>query len=87
MGYRHTVRRDAPGHTVKFLITTYGENMSRISEIKAQIEKLNQELKLAIGQERAAAIADVRKKIQEFKITTTELKGLFRTRTKKTDQQ
>jgi hypothetical protein len=57
--------------------------MSRVAEILAQQKQLEEDLKLAIEEEREAVIADVRDKIKRFNITSTELKGLIKTRVSK----
>jgi len=54
--------------------------MSRVDEIIAKQKQLDEELKLAIQEERDAVVADVRDKIKRFNITATELKGLIKGR-------
>ena len=50
-----------------------------------EFEQLDEELKLAIQEERDAVVDDVRDKIKRFNITATELKGLIKGRV--TDKQ
>lgn len=57
--------------------------MGRIEDIIAQKKALDEELEIAMAQEREAVIADVRQKIIHFKITATELKGLIKGRVTK----
>ena len=54
--------------------------MSRVEEIIAKQKQLDEELKLAMEEERDAVVADVRDKIKRFNITATELKGLIKGR-------
>ena len=54
--------------------------MSRVAEILAKQKQLEDELKLAMEEERDAVVADVREKIKRFNITATELKGLIKGR-------
>jgi hypothetical protein len=54
--------------------------MSRVAEILARQKQLEEDLKLAMEEERDAVVADVRDKIQRFNITATELKGLIKGR-------
>lgn len=54
--------------------------MSRVEEIIAKQKQLDEELKLAMEEERDAVVADVRDKIKRFSITATELKGLIKGR-------
>ena len=54
--------------------------MSRVEEILAKQKQLDEELKLAMEEERDAVVADVRDKIKRFNITATELKGLIKGR-------
>ncbi len=54
--------------------------MSRVEEILAKQKQLDEELKVAIQEERDAVVADVRDKIKRFNITATELKGLIKGR-------
>lgn len=57
--------------------------MSRVQEILAKQKQLDEELKLAMEEERDAVVADVRDKIKRFNITATELKGLIKGRVTK----
>ena len=54
--------------------------MSRVEEIIAKQKQLDEELKLAMKEERGAVVADVRDKIKRFNITATELKGVIKGR-------
>ena len=54
--------------------------MSRVQELLAQQKQLEEDLKLAMEEERDAVVADVRDKIKRFNITATELKGLIKGR-------
>ena len=54
--------------------------MSRVQELLARQKQLDEELKLAMEEERDAVVADVRDKIKRFNITATELKGLIKGR-------
>lgn len=54
--------------------------MSRVQELLAKQKQLDEELKLAMEEERDAVVADVRDKIKRFNITATELKGLIKGR-------
>lgn len=54
--------------------------MSRVEEILAQQKQLEEELKVAMKEERQAAVNDVREKIKRFNISATELKGLVKGR-------
>lgn len=54
--------------------------MSRVAEILAKQKQLEEDLKLAMEEERDAVVADVRDKIKRFNITATELKGLIKGR-------
>ncbi len=57
--------------------------MSRVEEILAKQKQLEEDLKLAMEEERDAVVADVRDKIKRFNITATELKGLIKSRVTK----
>lgn len=57
--------------------------MSRVEEILAKQKQLDEELKLAMEEERDAVVADVREKIKRFNILATELKGLIKGRVTK----
>jgi hypothetical protein len=57
--------------------------MSRVDEILAKQKQLEEDLKLAMEEERDAVVADVRDKIKRFNITATELKGLIKSRVTK----
>lgn len=59
--------------------------MSKVAQIRAQQAQLAQELEIAMKEERAAVIAQMRKDIVEFKITATDLKGVVKGRV--TDKQ
>lgn len=54
--------------------------MSRVEELLAKQKQLEEDLKLAMEEERDAVVADVRDKIKRFNITATELKGLIKGR-------
>ena len=54
--------------------------MSRVQELLAKQKQLEDDLKLAMEEERDAVVADVRDKIKRFNITATELKGLIKGR-------
>lgn len=54
--------------------------MSRVQQLLAQQKQLEEDLKLAMEEERDAVVADVRDKIKRFSITATELKGLIKGR-------
>jgi sulfur relay (sulfurtransferase) DsrC/TusE family protein len=54
--------------------------MSRVQQLLAQQKQLEEDLKLAMEEERDAVLADVRDKIKRFNITATELKGLIKGR-------
>lgn len=54
--------------------------MSRVAEIIAKQKQLDEELKLAMEEERDAVVAEVREKIKRFNITATDLKGLIKGR-------
>jgi len=57
--------------------------MSRINEIRAQQEKLEEELKKAITEERETVLKDIKEKIKLFKFKTSDFKGVLATRKKK----
>jgi len=57
--------------------------MSRINEIRAQQQKLEEELKQAITEEREAVLKDIKEKIKLFKFKTSDFKGVLATRKKK----
>ena len=54
--------------------------MSRVQELLSKQKQLEEDLKLAIEEERETVVADVRDKIKRFNITATELKGLIKGR-------
>ncbi|TRV26114.1 MAG: hypothetical protein EWV88_06860 [Microcystis wesenbergii Mw_MB_S_20031200_S109D] len=54
--------------------------MSKVQELLAKQKQLEEDLKLAMEEERDAVVADVRDKIKRFNITATELKGLIKGR-------
>ena len=54
--------------------------MSKVQEILAKQKQLDEELKLAMEEERDAVVADVKDKIKRFNITASELKGLIKGR-------
>jgi len=54
--------------------------MSRVQELLDKQKQLEEDLKLAMEEERDAVVADVRDKIKRFNITATELKGLIKGR-------
>ena len=54
--------------------------MGRVEEIIAEQKRLDEELELALQQERDAAIEDVKDKIKRFGIKASDLKGLIKGR-------
>lgn len=54
--------------------------MSRVEELLAKQKQIEEDLKLAMEEERDAVVADVREKIKRFNISATELKGLVKSR-------
>lgn len=54
--------------------------MSRVEELLAKQKQIEEDLKLAMEEERDAVVADVREKIKRFNISATELKGLVKGR-------
>lgn len=54
--------------------------MSKVQELLAKQKQLEEDLRLAMEDERDAVVADVRDKIKRFNITATELKGLIKGR-------
>jgi len=54
--------------------------VSKVQEILAKQKQLDEELKLAMEEERDAVVADVKDKIKRFNITASELKGLIKGR-------
>jgi len=54
--------------------------MSKVQELLAKQKQLEEDLKLAMEEERDAVVADVKDKIKRFNITATELKGLVKGR-------
>jgi hypothetical protein len=54
--------------------------MSRVQAIIAQQKQLEEDLKIAMEEERDAVVTDVREKIRRFNITSTELKGVIKGR-------
>ena len=57
--------------------------MSKVQELLAKQKQLEEDLKLAMEEERDAVVADVRDNIKRFSITATELKGLIKGRVSK----
>lgn len=54
--------------------------MGRVEEIIAKQRQLEEDLKVALQEERDAAIEDVKDKIKRFNIKATDLKGLIKGR-------
>ena len=53
---------------------------SKVAQIRAQQEELTKQLEVAMQEERAEIVAQVRQNIVDYKITATELKGLVKGR-------
>jgi sulfur relay (sulfurtransferase) DsrC/TusE family protein len=53
---------------------------SKVAQIRAQQEELAKQLEVAMHEERAEIVAQVRQNIVDYKITATELKGLVKGR-------
>ncbi len=58
--------------------------MSKVTEYREQIAKLEQALKQELKTGRATALADVRAQIKEYGFTQTELKSVIKARKKRT---
>lgn len=54
--------------------------MSRVEEILAKQKELEEQLKLAMEEERDAVLADIRAKIKRFDFKATDFKGLLKSR-------
>ena len=54
--------------------------MNRVDEILSQQKKLEEELKIAMEEERDAVLKDIRAKIKMFDFKATDFKGMFKTR-------
>ena len=54
--------------------------MSKVDAILAKQKELDEELKLAIKEERDAVLADIKEKIKRFDFKATDFKGLLKSR-------
>jgi len=54
--------------------------MNRVDEILSQQKRLEEELKIAMEEERDAVLKDIRAKIKMFDFKATDFKGMFKTR-------
>jgi hypothetical protein len=54
--------------------------MGRVEELLAKQKQIEEDIKLAMEEERDAVVAEVREKIKRFDISATELKGLVKGR-------
>ncbi len=54
--------------------------MGRVEELLAKQKQIEEDIKLAMEEERDAVVAEVREKIKRFNISATELKGLVKGR-------
>jgi len=54
--------------------------MNRVDEILSQQKKLEEELKIAMEEERDAVLKDIKAKIKMFDFKATDFKGMFKTR-------
>ena len=54
--------------------------MSKVDEILAKQKELDEQLKLAIQEERDAVLADIKDKIKRFDVKATDFKGMFKSR-------
>lgn len=54
--------------------------MSRVDEILAKQKALEEELKLAMEEERDAVLADIKAKIRRFDFKASDFKGYFKSR-------
>ena len=54
--------------------------MNRVDEILSQQKKLEEELKIAMEEERDAVLKDMKTKIKMFDFKATDFKGMFKTR-------
>ena len=54
--------------------------MNRVDEILSQQKKLEEDLKIAMEEERDAVLKDIRAKIKMFDFKATDFKGMFKTR-------
>ena len=54
--------------------------MSKVDEILAKQKELDEQLKLAIQEERDAVLADIKDKIKRFDFKATDFKGMFKSR-------
>ena len=54
--------------------------MSKVDEILAKQKELDEQLKMAIKEERDAVLADIKEKIKRFDFKATDFKGLLKSR-------
>ncbi len=54
--------------------------MSKVDEILAKQKELDEQLKLAIKEERDAVLVDIKEKIKRFDFKATDFKGLLKSR-------
>ena len=54
--------------------------MSRVEEILAMQKQLNEDLKLAMEEERDAVLEDIKAKIKQFNFKASDFKGYFKSR-------
>lgn len=54
--------------------------MGRVEEHLAKQKQIEEDIKLAMEEERDAVVTEVREKIKRFNISVTELKGLVKSR-------
>ena len=54
--------------------------MSRVDEILAKQKELEEQLKLAMEEERDAVLKDIKEKIKRFDFKATDFKGLLKSR-------
>lgn len=54
--------------------------MGRVDEILAKQKELQEELKLAMQEERDAVLTDIKAKIKQFDFKASDFKGYFKTR-------
>ena len=54
--------------------------MNRVDEILSQQKRLEEELKIAMEEERDAVLKDIKAKIKMFDFKAADFKGMFKTR-------
>ena len=54
--------------------------MNRVDQLLSQQKKLEEDLKIAMEEERDAVLKDIKAKIKMFDFKATDFKGMFKTR-------